>query len=423
VVSSGRPAMLRRDVRIATGYLVRALLYLPLHAPGRGVVGVLCVVNRQREDAFTEEQLFTLSALTDFAAIAVENARLFDSISAEKSRLQAIMQNATDAVLITDPDNHLLLWSQLAGELLGIADVVPGAALADVVHHEKVLELFAQGATDAMLAHTEIVFDVGRTFNAQLTVVAGVGRVLVMQDITHLKELDRLKSEFVYTVSHDLRTPLTTVQGYVELLHRVGPLNFDQEEFVAKALRSLRHITMLISDLLDMGRIETGYDLEMRPCLLSDVLEQAVEALEPLAAQHEVVLRLAAVTGDLWVKGNSHRLRQVVDNLIINAIKYNHSGGWVEVRVQRDTHCIIVQVCDNGIGIPPDQQARVFDRFYRVSTPETEDIYGSGLGLAIVKSIVEKHQGRAWVESTPGKGSAFSFILPALESTADVVAG
>lgn len=417
VISSGRPAMLKRDIRIATGYLVRALLYLPLRAPGRGVVGVLGVVNRRREDPFSEEQLFTLSSLADFAAIAVENAQLFSSITAEKSRLQAILEHATEVLLITDSDNRLLVWSQMAGETFGIPQEAQGQPIETVITNEKVLELFERSGPETSLAHAEIPLADEHTFNAQLTVAEGLGRVVVMQDITHLKELDRLKSEFVSTVSHDLRTPLTTVQGYIELLDRVGPLNATQQGFVKKALNSLSHITLLISDLLDIGRIEAGYDLEMRPCRINDCITQTVESLLDTAAQHEVTLRVGTVAEGLWVKGNPYRLRQVLDNLINNAIKYNRPNGWIEVRAQRDEDHIVVQVQDNGIGIPTEEQPRVFDRFYRVVTEETEQIRGSGLGLAIVKSIVEKHKGRAWVESTPGKGSTFSFILPALEQT------
>lgn len=414
VINTGQPAMLRRETKIATGYLARALLYIPLQVPERGVVGILGVVNRMRDQAFTESQMFTLSSIADFAAIAVENARLFSAVQTEQARLRTILERATEAILVVDPENRLLLWSQTAGELFQLSPAAAGQPVEASVKHPRLLELFRQadGGPTTLLAEIEVAEH--HIFNAQLTVVPQTGRVVVMQDITSLKELDRLKSEFVSTVSHDLRTPLTTVQGYVALLERVGSLNETQRNFIHRAMESLAHITDLISDLLDIGRIEAGYDLEMHPCRLDEVITQAVQALEPLAQQSEVALRWTPPAQPVWVQGNARRLRQVVDNLVNNAIKYNRSGGFVEVSARFDGTHGIVQVKDNGIGIPLAEQQNLFRRFYRVQTPETEDIRGTGLGLAIVKSVIEKHKGRVWVESTPGKGSTFSFILPAL---------
>jgi len=424
VINSGRPAMLQRQTQIATGYLVRSLLYVPLQAPGRGVIGVLGVVNRKQSKAFTENQLFTLSSIADFAAIALENARLFSAVEAEKSRLRAILEHAAEAILVTDAENRLLLWSDTAALLFGLPVEAVGHPLTDYIDNAGLLELFLEngagkdqdGDDDAEeMAHAEVELDEDRVFNAQLTPIAEVGRVVIMQNITHLKELDRLKSEFVSTVSHDLRTPLTTVQGYIELLERVGPLSEMQEDFIEKALRSLRHITALISDLLDIGRIEAGYDLEMLPCRIDRVIKEAVDAYLIPAQQAEIELSYELPDHPLWVLGNARRLRQVIENLISNAIKYNEPKGWVRVRALRDNQHVIVRVEDNGLGIPMEEQPKVFERFYRVQAPETEDVHGTGLGLAIVRSVIQKHKGRIWVESTPAEGSTFAFVLNSYE--------
>lgn len=415
VIRSGRPTMLRRNTKIATGYLVRALLYVPLTAPGRGVVGVLGVVNLTREYGFSENHLFALSAIADFAAIALENAHLFSAATTERSRIQAILEHAAEAIIVTDTENQLLLWSNTAGQVFNIHESAQGEPLARYVAHTALHDIFYQTSPDTPRLHTEVELDNDRTYNAQLTSVPKVGRVVIMQDITHLKELDRLKSEFVSTVSHDLRTPLTTVQGYIELLNRVGPISDMQQSFIQKALSSLSHITSMISDLLDIGRIEAGYDLEMHPCCINDIAREATETYQIYAEEQEI-----ALTGDisevpLWVQGNARRLRQVLENLMGNAIKYNRPGGWVKVRVCRDDHHVIVRVEDNGIGVPVEEQPKIFQRFYRVYNPETEDVPGTGLGLAIVKSVAEKHKGRVWVESTPGEGSIFAVVLPLYE--------
>jgi two-component system NtrC family sensor kinase len=421
VIKSGRPTMLHRETKITTGYLVRALLYVPLQTPGQGTIGVLGVVNLQRERPFTEHQLFTLSSLADFAAIALENARLFSVMEAEQLRLRSILEHASEAILMTDINNHLLLWSQTAAGAFEIPASAQGCPIGEVVRHSAIQELFEQ-ATDTIkntelkepVLHTEVALSRERVFNAQLTTIPHIGRVMIMQNITHLKELDRLKSEFVSTVSHDLRTPLTTIQGYIELLDRVGPLNEMQNSFIEKALRSLTHITELIGDLLDIGRIEAGYDLEMEPCRIDKIVAEVGEANLQIAAQQDVKLRWELGNDPLWVQGSSRRLRQVMENLVSNALKYNRPGGLVEMKARRDNDHIIVHVRDTGIGIPLEEQPRVFERFYRVRSNETEDIRGTGLGLAIVKSVVEKHKGRIWVESVVGHGSEFSFVIPAL---------
>ncbi|MGC9356959.1 MAG: ATP-binding protein [Anaerolineae bacterium] len=413
VIHSGRPVMLRRKTQIATDYLVRALLYVPLQTAGRGNIGVLAVINRERDVGFTEEQLFTLSSLADFAGAALENARLFTTIEAEESRLRTILRQATEAILLTDDRNRLILWSHTAGEVFDIPTDARGKPLEEVVDHTPLLELFHEIDDEAGHSHAELTLGEGQVFNAQLTAIGDLGRVAVMQDITHLKELDRLKTEFVSTVSHDLRTPLTTIQGYVELLDRVGPLNEMQKRFIHKALDSLSHITNLISDLLDIGRIEAGYDLEMKPLRLDVLISETGEAMQTQAAEAEISLTWELPKMPLRVVGNRRRLRQVLENLISNAIKYNQPGGRVHMKARLDDGHVVVSITDDGIGIPLEEQPRVFERFYRVHTTETEDIQGTGLGLAIVKSVIEKHKGRVWVKSMPGEGSTFSFILPA----------
>ncbi len=417
VIRSGHPAMLNREAKIATGMLVSSLLYVPLRAPGPGTFGILGVVNRERNAPFTENQLFTLSSVADFAAIALENARLFSVGEAERSRLSAILEHAAEVIIVTDMANRLWLWSETAGQVFGLDREAQGSSLIDVIDNADICELFSQGQEDAAVLHTEVSLDDGRVFNAQLSAIEGVGRMIVMQEITHLKELDRLKSEFVSTVSHDLRSPLTTIQGYVELLDRAGPLNEMQRDFVGRALTSLTHITALISDLLDIGRIEAGYDLEMKPLTLDTLLRSVVESAQVYADAEGIKLSLDMPAAALWVWGNGRRLHQVLDNLINNAIKYNQPQGRVRVTAHRDGDHAIVRVSDTGIGIPATEQTKIFERFYRVQSPETEEIRGTGLGLAIVKSVIEKHKGRIWVESTPGQGSTFAFVLPVYQST------
>ncbi len=414
VIRSGRPVMLQRDTKIATGYMAHTLLYVPLQAPGEGPFGVVAVFNRTQDKRFNEEQLFTLSSIADFAAITLKNARLFETVEVERSRLRAIMEGATEIILIADERGRLLLWSETARQLFDIPPEAQGQPIWEVITHPDLLELFEDATEGKRNLHAEITLNESQVFNTQLSYALGLGGVVIMQDITHLKELDRLKSEFVSMVSHDLRTPLTTIQGYVALLERAGPLNEMQTQFVGKTLNSLTYITELITDLLDIGRIEAGYDLDMKHLRFDSLVRDTCSEMVAQAEGADITLHCACEDKTFWVKGSTSRLRQVLENLIGNAIKYNRPGGWVRVTAQDNNGCVIVSIRDNGLGISGEEQAKIFERFYRVQRPETSEIQGTGLGLAIVKSVVDRHNGRVWVESELGVGSTFSFILPLL---------
>jgi two-component system phosphate regulon sensor histidine kinase PhoR len=213
-----------------------------------------------------------------------------------------------------------------------------------------------------------------------------------------------------------LRTPLTTIQGYIELLPRAGPVTAQQHEFIQHVLQSLETITELVDNLLDSDRLEAGFDLEMGPCDLLQVIEETIRDFRPRVEKNKQELRWDPPKALPLVQGNRHRLRQVMDNLLNNAMKYTRAGGWIAVSALEDNGHIVVHVADNGIGILPAQQPYIFDKFYRVESEETLRITGTGLGLSIVKTVIEKHNGRVWVESKAGEGSIFSFVLPALKT-------
>jgi two-component system NtrC family sensor kinase len=417
-IQTGRPVLLAgKAIKIATGYLVKSLLYLPLRVPERGAIGVMGVFNRTSDRAFSERDVFLLSAVADYAAIAIENARLFETAEFERAKLEAILREAQEAVIVVDEQDNVLLCNAAARGVLGLVESnLTHRPVDAILWHSTMREMFLHADDEGQVVRSEVSLEDGRTFNAQLTPIEEVGKVLVMQDITHLKELDRIKSEFVATVSHDLRTPLTTIQGYIELLPRAGPLNEQQQDFINRAHNSMQAITELIGDLLDIGRIEAGFDLEMEPCNLIQVIEEAIRTIEPQASARLQGLHWKSPGTLPLVRGNIRTLRQVMDNLLSNAVKYTQEGGQIEVGASHDEGHIVVHVADTGIGIPPEQQPYIFDKFYRVESAEMAGITGSGLGLAIVKAVIEKHNGRVWVESKPGVGSTFSFVLPVVKT-------
>jgi len=264
----------------------------------------------------------------------------------------------------------------------------------------------------------EVPLPDGRIWYANVSAILSadgerIGRVAVMRDITHLKQLDELKSEFVATVSHDLRAPLTFMRGYATMLPMVGGLNDKQREYLEKILRGIGQMGELIDDLLDLGRIEAGVGLERKPCHLGAVLVEAVDSVRARATSVKgLTLRLEPAEDVAIISGDAALLRQAVTNLVDNALKYSPNGGTVTVGLSLRNGQAVIRVADTGIGIAPEDQVRLFEKFYRIKRRDTVNIRGTGLGLAIVKSIVERHGGRVWVESELDKGSTFYISLP-----------
>lgn len=378
-------------------------------------MGVLEVGNCQPGRSFQEDHVALLSALSDYAAIALENAQRFAQAKAERSQLEAILSEVENGVIVADYDGRLILINRKACEAFGIhEDQAAGKRVRDLIQHQDLLEALRD---EELVAPTriEIILKDGRVMNTEITPIPDLGLVVIMQDITHLKELDRIKTEFVSTVSHDLRSPLTAILGYIELMDRVGPVNAQQQEYVRRVQASVHAITSLINDLLDLGRIESGFDARKEILPFNSILEFAVEQLRSKAAEKSQNL-VVDVSEDLpYVLGNPTRLRQLVTNLLANAIKYTQANGEVHLQAIAEDGQIILQVADNGPGIPPADQPYIFDKFYRASNVE-ENSHGTGLGLAIVKSIVENHLGRIWVESTAGQGAVFTVVLPSVDS-------
>ncbi len=412
VIRTGQPVILGVDspTKIKTAYLVHSLIYMPLRMHGR-VLGVLGVDNRQQGGrTFTEADKAPLAVLADFAAIAIENAQAYSRSDAERAKLDAILQETEDGVVVVDDASRIVLINRAARAAFNLDGAsVENQLLGNLVNNNDLRGLLAHVATHTSRA--ELTLDDGRVLNAHLTPIAGVGRAVVMQDITHLKQLDRIKSDFVTTVSHDLRSPLTAILGYVELLARVGPLNDQQTDFVRRVRYSVNAITSLITDLLDLGRVEAGFDTQKEPVNLSLVVRYAVEGLSNRAEAKKQKLATKLPPTPPPVYGNPIRLRQVASNLLDNAIKYTPEGGAIMVMVQETEDQEILMVQDSGVGIALADQPYIFDKFYRAKGVP-ENVPGTGLGLSIVKSIVENHGGRIWVESKPGEGSLFTVVLP-----------
>ncbi|MCP4142625.1 MAG: GAF domain-containing protein [Chloroflexi bacterium] len=412
VIETGKPIILNKDSleKIQTAYLVQALIYVPLKYKDR-VIGVLGVDNRKHRLPFTERDVLVISLLADYAAVAIENARLYEASENERSKFEAVLSNMDDALIILDKEERIQLINDVMREALNVKPVedVFNKAIRDIITHDDFLSLLER--KNENLRYHEVHLDSDRVFSAQYTPIKGVGAAITMQDISYLKELNRLKDDFVHTVSHDLRSPLTAVLGYAELLERVGTLNDQQKEFIRRIQSSVEDITSLINDLLDLGRIEAGFDSRREPIHIESILEYSLGNLEASALEKKQSLE-ADISAELsLLRGNPIRLRQMFDNLISNAIKYTPESQKIDLKLHQEGTQIIFKISDQGPGIPPEDQPHIFEKFYRASNV-VADAPGSGLGLAIVKTIVESHNGRIWVESKVGMGSTFFVVLP-----------
>lgn len=339
---------------------------------------------------------------------------------AERTRLETVFINIHDGVMILDQQNHILLVNPAMCRAFGLDEKAAiGKPVLDVVSHPDLRALLTRTDHSDPLQYHEVSFADGRVGNAQLTVVHDVGYALTMQDITYLKEMDRIRSEFVHTVSHDLRSPLTSVIGYTELVERAGPLNEMQRDFLSRIQDSVQQITGLINDLLDIGSIEAGFDTRREFIQLEGILRYTLDILQGQVKSKHLIVKTDISSSLPALRANPIRLRQVMDNVVGNAIKYSRENGEIEISIHAEGDQMILKVTDNGPGIPVSDQPRIFDKFYRGSNVDSE-VEGSGLGLAIVKTIVESHQGRIWVESVEGKGSSFFIVLPILSEPATV---
>ena len=231
-----------------------------------------------------------------------------------------------------------------------------------------------------------------------------------------LQELDRLKSAFVSTVSHELRTPMTSIKGYVEnmLDGLTGPLSEKQSYYLERVRFNVDRLTRTIDDLLDLSRIEAGrVELSLHDVSLGAMLAEVVEAFEPSAKAKGLLLLIDCSVVETTVPADPPKLRQILSHLVQNAMKFTPPHGRITLAVEPSPEgAVLFTVSDTGIGVPPHERTKVFERFYRGEAVAVEQ-RGAGLGLAIAKSLVELHRGRIWVESEPGQGSRFLFTIPA----------
>lgn len=348
----------------------------------------------------------------------------------EESMAGAALQNFALGVLLVNAAGQVVLLNRRAQEMLGLdADAWLGASASDFYRAlaersavgaglASALENHAPRAAQAPTFEFALRAPNGKTIEAQWFSVANGnddtrGYGVVWREVTRAQALEQMQNQLLATVSHELRTPLSSIKGFATTLLRQD-VRWDeasQREFLHIIEEESNRLEELIDNLLDMSQVEAGaLRIHPEPLRLRRMVREAVEQAQRRTEAHWFVVDLPEELPRVWA--DPRRIRQVLSNLLENAVKYSPDGGEISVRCEVDAENVITSVADHGVGIPPLLRDRVFDPFFQVDGSSTRQSGGSGLGLAIVKGIVEAHHGAIWVEPMPERGSVFRFTLP-----------
>ncbi|MGF1479702.1 MAG: ATP-binding protein [Cyanophyceae cyanobacterium] len=349
-------------------------------------------------------------------------------VIAEKQRSEAIIQSISDGLIVVDADFKVMAINPAAAALTNLSSsLATRSHFLDVVNNQDLYQYIkttAETGTPPQLPEEQKILALERGEKTQyykfaitsVTSEAGamLGVILLLQDVTKLKELDQLKSEFVATASHELRTPLTGMSMSLSLLLETAAekLSEREQELLTSAEEDVERLRDLVNDLLDLSKIESGrIEMEFTSVEVDLLLEKAASMLQVQAQEKQIDLVKQALPDSPKVKADPNKIIWVLTNLIANAIRYTDSGKEIRLEAKHRGTWVQLSVVDEGAGIPYEYQERIFDKFVQVKTEK--DVGGSGLGLAICQEIVKAHGGTIWVDSTPGEGSTFSFTVPA----------
>jgi two-component system phosphate regulon sensor histidine kinase PhoR len=399
---------------VATG--LRATLVMPIR---RGLEPLGAVLFAARPPiTYGDDDVQIATLLAAGLSAALETSQAYQTLADERMTMLGVLGSTADAVIAMNQSGLVLLANGAVQPMLGLApDAVEGRPLLEVVDYAPLRELFVEGKPGIY----ELPLRDGRIAQASMVQVATpfgepVGLAAVLRDITLLKNLEQMKNEFVNTVSHDLKSPITVIAGLADLMRLAGPTNPAFEKQCQDIRDTAQHMADLVTDLLDIGKIEAGLDAAREPMDLVSASSTTGRLERPNAERKAIELRID-LPPEAVVMAAPIRIRQVLVNLIDNGIKYTPSGGRVTLSAAfaaggAGAETVSVRVSDTGLGIPARDLPHVFDKFYRAKSQVTREIAGIGLGLAITKTIVESAGGRIRVESVEGAGTTFTVELP-----------
>jgi len=340
--------------------------------------------------------------------------------------LRAILGALEDGVLAADVDGRIAFADRRALQMAGCDAVDSGSDSLSALGLSALEQLHRQALSspDRLLVSDLAFAKTGAFCEARIRAVVDdsgnlLGTVTILRDARSKRMYDRLKADLLATVSHELRTPLTSILGYASLMRDAGQL-MDEDDRAA-CLETIeaqgQRLLELLNDVIEMGKLDSeNLSLRTEPCPAGGILEEvASDSRNSAGRQRKDVDVVVEQAGAVRAICDSTRIRQAVNCLLDNALRYSPPGGRVVLAARREASSVVIEVRDQGPGIPPEKQCHLFEKFYRVEPPGEGSPGGTGLGLAIVKRIVELHGGQVFVESAPGKGSVFGFTLPAAE--------
>jgi signal transduction histidine kinase len=446
VLGSGEPLLVKldslegatvpEDLRSVAGESIRSILLVPLVAKGR-TQGVITIGERRRWDRapITPGKIRLCQAMAAHAAMAIENARLFGTVEEDRERIRHVLEGIADGVFTTDRACRVLSFNPAAERLTGwteeeargrVCCEIAGLAAeedrprcADDCPMQAAMTKAVSSPLGPIALRPSDRVSKQAQFAGSVSPLRGgdgdvVGSVVIFRDVTREAELDRMKSDFISMISHELRSPLANIAAAAEMLQMQMRDGADGKRFGRyldlMRVQSLR-VGSLLEDVMNAVRLEgRALELHVETIPLIPMLKAAATEVQAITSQHVIALR--KVSGAPLVLADRRKIEIVVVNLLRNAVNYSPQGGRVTLDARREGGEAIVVVEDEGVGIPADQLQRVFERFARVRNASGESVPGHGLGLYIAKGIVERHGGRIWAESQVGKGSRFSFTLP-----------
>ncbi|MFB3887478.1 MAG: ATP-binding protein [Thermodesulfobacteriota bacterium] len=374
----------------------------------------------------------TLQKEADF--LRTEREKSLRDIATEKSKIKTIINCMGDGVLVCDRDSCIVLSNPAASRMLMtpetslLGNALPQCNLDPELSKviDESLKTNDKGYTsvsqELSLGQSGEIFLRAHTAPVRNDLGETIGSVTVLQDISHLKELDKMKSEFIAMVTHELRAPIAAVeQQLAVILNRMaGEVTSKQEQLLNRAKERTKGLLNLIKDLLDISKIEAGKMVQYKePLSLQEVIQKVVELMKTEAETKKIDLQFSSPSGIPMIQADRNSMEGIFTNLVSNGIKYTPEGGKVLITLSEEGGFVKATVSDTGIGIKKEDLPRIFDKFFRVKTTETRQIVGTGLGLSIVKSIVDAHLGSISVESEEGSGTTFTILLPK-ESNAPV---
>ena len=350
--------------------------------------------------------------LTKIASGAVMKAQIEQNIRLQQTQLKLILDAVPDAVLISDQSGQVIYNNKRANTLLGHS--IGGKQLKALFEDQNLVELLEWGREG--FHSKEIETHEGKFFHVVTQPIElnprEKGQATLITELTDQRVRESRKSEFVTTVSHELRSPLTLIHGYAKILRLTGDLNQQQDGYINKIIGSVEEMTNLVQNLLDLGRLESGTSLVLDQLTVQEIGQKIVSNMDVQAKQKNISIHTSFPDTPIVFHGDSTLLTQALRNLLDNAIKYTKMGGKVIMSAETNQGNLTFSIKDTGIGIAPLDQRHIFEKFKSISKDPGSEKQGSGLGLAIVKSIAERHQGRVWFETKLGQGSTFYFQIP-----------